>query len=76
MLCYYIWFHPTGIEMPFFKFLKGSKGGAAVGAAAGARKAGQSGDVTEPDSSSTEAHERVPLTFLKVLIDLLYTPIS
>eukprot|EP00088_Acartia_fossae_P004312 TRINITY_DN11844_c0_g1_i5.p1 TRINITY_DN11844_c0_g1~~TRINITY_DN11844_c0_g1_i5.p1 ORF type:complete len:588 (-),score=83.91 TRINITY_DN11844_c0_g1_i5:364-2127(-) len=22
MLCYYIWFHPTGIHMPFFKFLQ------------------------------------------------------
>ena len=22
MLCYYIWFHPTGIEMPFFQFLQ------------------------------------------------------
>jgi len=25
MLCYYIWFHPTGIEMPFFKCLQGRR---------------------------------------------------
>ncbi|XP_023324676.1 XK-related protein 4 isoform X2 [Eurytemora carolleeae] len=25
MLCYYVWFHPTGIEMPFFKFLQGDQ---------------------------------------------------
>jgi len=25
MLSYYIWFHPTGIEMPFFKFLQGHR---------------------------------------------------
>jgi len=25
MLCYYIWFHPTGIEMPFFKFLQAGR---------------------------------------------------
>jgi len=24
MLCYYIWFHPTGVEMPFFQFLQGT----------------------------------------------------
>jgi hypothetical protein len=61
MLCYYIWFHPTGIEMPsLFKFLKRPHGGAAAAL-------GPCGDrgVTATDGGAT-APERIPLTFFKV----------
>ena len=66
MLCYYIWFHPTGIEMPFFKFLKRSKGGAGVAAAAAGGVMGAGGDTTMTDGSAT-VPERMPLTFFKVI---------
>jgi len=57
MLCYYIWFHPTGIEMPFFKFLKRRKGGAGGGAG------GPGGDAA--DGSGDSVPESVPLTLSK-----------
>ena len=72
MLCYYIWFHPTGIEMPFFKFLKRSKGGAGVAAAAGGGVMGAGGDTTMTDSSAT-VPERMPLTFFKVILHVAST---
>jgi hypothetical protein len=58
MLCYYIWFHPTGIEMPFFKFLKRPQSGAARGVA------GPGGDAA--DGVDHLGPESVPLTISKV----------